>query len=320
MPVHRDLRRARGLQHLLAEAQAGVDALELVRLQVDVEPLAARRRRERRRSCCRRSTSREQADPVAEASHRVDEARPPERAVLVAERRRERDRILDRGGLDHEAAVLVVLELHAVRRDRVDHVRVLRLVEESVHQADRVDAEMPPDGPVREAGAEQELRRVERARGDDDGAGAHGVARSRLVDVLDPGRLGALHDHALDLGVRPQLEDAPRERVGDVGVHRRLAGVRGAALDARAAARAVGVRVRVDRLELGAERPEALVHRVDALLPVGALSHPEDAARRGRSTGRGRRPRRARSGRSSAPSRHATSRRPARARAVRPSC
>ena len=92
----------------------------------------------------------------------------PQRAVLVLERRREADRILDRRRLDHEAAVLVVLVAHRVRGDRIDHVRVLRLVEEPVDEARRVEAEVAADQPaaraVGQARAQQQLRRVERAR------------------------------------------------------------------------------------------------------------------------------------------------------------
>ncbi len=117
----------------------------------------------------------EHADPAAEAPQRLDERLAPERAVLVLERRRERDRILDGRGLDDEAAVLVVLVRHRVRGDRVDHVRVLRLVEQAVDEARGVEAEVAADQPaaraVGQARAQQQLRRVERARRDDDRAG-----------------------------------------------------------------------------------------------------------------------------------------------------
>ena len=80
------------------------------------------------------------------------------------------------------------------------------------------------------------------------------------VDVLDPGRLRTvrrvLDEHALDRGLGAQLEPAMRECVRDVRVHRRLARVRGAPLETRAAARAVRVGVRGDRVELRSERPE----------------------------------------------------------------
>ena len=172
-----------------------------------------------------------------------------------------------------------MLVLQAVRGDRVDHVRVLRLVEEPVDEAHGVEAEVPADRGILEAGPKEELRRVDRARCHDDRPGAHRLPRARRSDELDARRLAALDDHALDRRVGAELEDPARQRVGDVRVHRRLAGIRRAALDARPAARAVRVGVRVDRLELGPERTEARHDRVNALLPVRALSdaeHPLD--------------------------------------------
>ena len=121
--------------------------------------------------------------------HGLDEPRPPHRPVLVAQRRRERDRVLDRRRLDHEAAVLVVLEAPCSARDRIDHVRVLRLVEEAVDEPHRVQAEVLADRRRVEPGAAQDLRRVQRAARDDDRARAHGVPLAVGVDVLDAGRL-----------------------------------------------------------------------------------------------------------------------------------
>ena len=186
---------------------AGVDALALRRPEVDREPLLAVLADGDRRVVVV-VRHREEPDPVPEPPHRLDEARAPERAVLVADRRRERDRVLDRGRLDHEAAVLVVLVLQAVRGDRVDHVRVLRLVEEPVHEPHGVEAEVSPDGGALEARAEQELRRVERPRRDDDRARAHRPPLTRAVDELDPRRLAALDEHALDGRVRAQVEES----------------------------------------------------------------------------------------------------------------
>jgi hypothetical protein len=97
-----------------------------------------------------------------------------------------------------------------------------------------------------------------------------------------------LDQHALDGGVGAQLERAARERVGDVGVHRRLAGVRGAALQTGAALLAVGVGVRVHRLERRAELAEGRLDGVHALRPVGSLAHAEhllDAVVVGREVG-----------------------------------
>src|SRR5207253_8798714 len=98
-------------------------------------------------------------------------------------------------------------------------------------EADRVQAEVPADRGALEGGAGQELRRVERAGGNDDGAGADGAARAVRVRVLDARRATVLDQHALDGGVRAQLERAAGERVRDVRVHRRLAGVRRTALE-----------------------------------------------------------------------------------------
>ena len=111
---------------------------------------------------------------MAERSAASRRAAAPQRPVLVLERRREADRVLDRRRLDHEPAVLVVLVRHRVRRDRVDHVRVLRLVEQAEDEPHRMEAEVAADEPaaraVRQARAQEELRRVQRPGGDDDGA------------------------------------------------------------------------------------------------------------------------------------------------------
>ena len=132
---------------------------------------------------------REHADPAAEVAHGLDERGAPERPVLVLEGRRERDGILDRRRLDHEAAVLVVLVRHRVRGDRIDHVRVLRLVEEPVDEAHRMEAEVAADEAarraVRQRRALQQLRRVERPRGDDDRARVDPPRGAVAVDVLD---------------------------------------------------------------------------------------------------------------------------------------
>ena len=153
---------------------------------------------------------REHADPAAEAAHRLDERRAPERAVLVLERRREADRILDRRRLDHEAAVLVVLVPHRVRGDRIHHVRVLRLVEEAVDETRRMEAEVAADEAAARAvgqpGAQQQLRRVERPTGHDDGARIDPLQRSVAVGVLDARRLAALDHDALDVRAGAQLE------------------------------------------------------------------------------------------------------------------
>ena len=100
-------------------------------------------------------------------------------------------------------------------------------------------------------------------------------AAPSTVDVLDARRLAVLDQHALDARVGAQLELARRPRVVDVGVQRRLAGVRRAALEARAAAHAVRVGVRPNRLERRTELAERRFHRPHALAPVGALADAE---------------------------------------------
>ena len=117
---------------------------------------------------------REHADPAAEAAHGLDERSSPERAVLVLEGRRERHGILDRRRLDHEAAVLVTLVGHRVRADRIDHVRILGLVEQAVDEAHRMEAEMAADEAagraVRQPRPQEQLRGVQRPGRDDDRA------------------------------------------------------------------------------------------------------------------------------------------------------
>ena len=140
-PCPADLLGARRLEHPAAEIERRIESLRLDRLEVDVEALAAVLVDDHGRAVLVVDEG-QQADPVPEAAHRLYEPRPPERPLLVAERRREADRILDRRRLDDEAAFLVVLEVHAVGGDRVDHVRVLRLVEEPVDETHGVQAEV----------------------------------------------------------------------------------------------------------------------------------------------------------------------------------
>ena len=72
---------------------------------------------------------------------------------------------------------------HRVRGDRIDHVRVLRLVEQPVHEPRRVEPEVLADQPAARAvgqpGAQQQLRRVQRPAGDDDHARVDAPARFR---------------------------------------------------------------------------------------------------------------------------------------------
>ena len=135
-----------------------------------------------------------------------------------------------------------------------------------------MEAEVAADEPgtraVRQAGPLEELRGVERARGDDHRACVHAPKRPVAVGVLDAPGLTLLDDDPLHGRLGAQLELAGRPGVVDVRVHGRLARVGRAALEARAAAHAVRVRVRVHRLEVGAERAEPGLDRVDALAPV----------------------------------------------------
>ena len=221
----------------------------------------------------------EQPDPPAVRPEGLDERCAPERAVLVLDRGREADRVHDRRRLDHEAAVLVVLVRHRVGADRVDHVRVLRLVEEPEDEASRVEAEIPADVPTagarRQAGAEEELWRVQRPGGDDDRSGVDAPELAVAIHVLDPSRLAVLDHDALHPSVGAEVEPPGRQGVGDVGVHRRLARVRGTALEARPAPRAVRVRVRAHGLKPGAEAAEGGLDGAHALAPVAALANAE---------------------------------------------
>ena len=128
-----------------------------------------------------------------------------------------------------------------------------------------VAADQPAARAVRQAGAHQQLRRVQRSRGDDDRARIDTRRRSVAVDVLDARRLAVLDHDPLDARVGAQLEPARRPGVVDVRVERRLAGVRRAALEAGAAAHAVRVGVRAHRLERRAERAEAGLDGAHAL-------------------------------------------------------
>ena len=138
----------------------------------------------------------QQAGVVAVAAQRLRQLLAPQRdAVLVAERGGEADRILDGRRLDHEAAVVVALELHAVGADRIHHVRVLDLVELALDQAGRVKAEVAADllGAGRSsrrlshARAQQQLRRGQRSAGHHHRVGARPRAsRRRCPEYCTP--------------------------------------------------------------------------------------------------------------------------------------
>jgi len=166
-----------------------------------------------------------------------------------------------------------------VRGDRVDAVRVLRLVEAAEDEHRGVQAEVAPDERVGHLGAQEHLRGVQGPGGDDDRVGVDGVPDAVGVGVLDAlglEPLGALLDEdAVDVTLGAQLEPAAGPRHGDVRVLRRLAGVRGAALQAGAALHAVLVGVGDDGLEARAHRLEAARDPADVVEPVGALAHAE---------------------------------------------
>ena len=100
------------------------------------------------------------------------------------------------------------------------------------------------------------------------------------VAVLDTGRFEAVavsEEDPLDGRIRPQVQLADRGGCMDVGVHRALARVGRAPLEAGPALHAVDVGVGVHGLELMAQLPEAGVDRADALGPVGSLADSEHA-------------------------------------------
>ena len=207
--------------------------------------------------------------------------------LLVAERGGEADRVLHRGRLDHEATVLVALELHAVRADRIHHVGVLRFVEQPLDQARGVKPKVAADqlaagraaGGLSDARADQQAGGGQRAGRDHDHVRLHRCALTVGTDVLDARGLRAaasaaiLDRHPAHVAIGAQLQPVLDPRRMDVGVERGLARVGRAALQAGAAAHAVRVRVRHHGLELGPERLEPRHHGPDALLPVGALAH-----------------------------------------------
>ena len=127
-----------------------------------------------------------------------------------------------------------------------------------------------------DAGAEQELRRVQRAAATTT-APARTVWRAPPTSTYSTPSPARPRSSTRSTFASARSSSRPRaQRVVDVRVLRRLAGVGRAALEARAAAHAVAVRVGVDGLELGAERAEPGLDRVDALRPVGPLPHAED--------------------------------------------
>ena len=172
---------------------------------------------------------REHADPAAEAPQRLDQRRRP-RAGRSRPRRVVAKPIgsIDRRRLDHEPAVLVVLVRHRVRGDRVDHVRVLRLVEEPEDEAHRMEAEVAADEPAARAvgqpRAQQELRRVQRSRSDDDRTRVDTRRSTPSLSTYStpfasPSSITTRSTRAL--GTQLELPGGPG--VVDVGVQRRLA-------------------------------------------------------------------------------------------------
>ena len=175
----------------------------------------------------------------------------PEGPVLVADAAGEPDRILDRRGLEDEAAVLVAHEVHAVGGDRIDPVGILGLVEEAEHERGGVEAEVAADqsllGESARVGEPERIRTwgvFERSGGDDHGARLDRVVLAVEVGVLDAGRLEAavavLEEDPLDVGVRRGgRASRPRSRRG-CRCSSCLARIGRAALQAGAALHAVG--------------------------------------------------------------------------------
>jgi hypothetical protein len=149
-------------------------------------------------------------------------------------------------------------------------VRVLRLVEEPIDQAHRVEAEVLADRRRVEPRALEDLRCVQRTARDDDGVG-----RDPLSAGFDAHGTAVLDEHPVDRCLCPHLEQPARPCIGDPGVPGRLAGVRRTALEAGAAVHAVPVRVGHDRLERVAERLHPALDRMHARLPVRPLADPE---------------------------------------------
>ena len=69
-----------------------------------------------------------------------------------------------------------------------------------------VAADQPAARAVGQPGAQEQLRRVERPAGHDDGARVDALQRPVAVDVLDARRLAALDHDALDVRAGAQLE------------------------------------------------------------------------------------------------------------------
>ena len=136
---------------------------------------------------------------------------------------------------------------------------------------------VPADRGILEAGPEEELRRVDRA-GCLTIAQARTVCRSPIAATSSTPVASPPSTTTRSTVVSARSSRIPRASASAMYiVHRRLAGGRQAALDARPAARAVRVGVGIDRLELGTERAEAGLDRVDALLPVRSLADTEHA-------------------------------------------
>src|ERR1700733_1123335 len=271
-------------QDLRRELASALDAAELLGLEVRQEQLVAVLV-DGDRAVVVVVGHVEQPDPAAVLADGIDEGLTPHRAVLVGEAGRETDGVLVGGRLDREPTVLVGGEVVAVAADRSHHVGVLGLVEEAEHEGGRVEPEVAADVGVGDVRADQDLWRPQRAGRHHDYVGLNFVAfAGGLVRVLDAGRLETAvvggDEDLLHERVRAYGQGARQPVALDVGVHRRLAGVGRAPLQARPALLAVLVDVGADRLERGAHGFKALLRRLDARFEVpigGAVAYPEVA-------------------------------------------
>ncbi len=148
---------------------------------------------------------------------------------------------------------------------------VLDLVEQPLDQPRGVEAEVAADQVGRSAspaaasrtperisspGSRARPRRRRRHRRRPCARAPSGIERTRRRSPRGPSPRSSITTRRTSQSACSSSSDVDPRRL-DVGVQRRLAGVRRAALQARAAAHAVGVRVGDHRLELGAERREA---------------------------------------------------------------
>ncbi len=148
-------------------------------------------------------------------------------------------------------------------RDRAPALPVHALWEEAVHVRLVVEHEVLPelaarvaeDGAARSGGEEAEARRLDRARGQDEGVGRHALPFARAVDVLDPAHVPAVVHQPAGLRVEAELAAAGEQRAPERGHRGRALGVVRAAEAAAQAAvdarRPLVVEARVDGRGIG---------------------------------------------------------------------